>query len=78
MAPDVVNERGRMTTPGEERRLLDVGGPRLQRLIIAALDTACRRGELLALRWADVNLHGKELTLWAETAKGGDRRVLRV
>ena len=29
-------------------------GLRLQWLIIAALETGCRRGELLALRWADI------------------------
>ena len=50
----------------------------MQRLIIAALDTACRRGELLALRWADVDLDRKKLTVRAETAKDGDRRVLPV
>lgn len=35
-------------------------------------------GELLALRWADVNLDRKELMVRAETAKDGDRRVLPV
>lgn len=76
--PDIVNEHGRLTEPGEERRLLAAAGVRLQWLITAALETACRRGELLALRWADVNLDRKELTVRAETAKDGDRRVLPV
>ena len=63
---------------GEERRLLAVVGPHIQGLIIAALETACRRGELLALQWADMNLDRKELTVRAETAKDGDRRVLPI
>jgi integrase len=77
-APDVVDDKGRLVVPGEERRLLAVAGVRLQNLIIAALETACRRGELLALTWADVNLERKELTVRAETAKDDDRRVLPI
>ena len=41
-----------MKEPGEERRLLAAAGPRLQNLIIAALETCCRRGELLRLSGA--------------------------
>jgi integrase len=49
---------------------------RLQNLIIAALETACRRGELLSLQWRDVNLERGELTIRAEKAKDRDTRVL--
>lgn len=35
--------------------------PRLQRLIIAALETGCRLGELLKLQWQDVDLDRREL-----------------
>ena len=52
LVPDVVDDQGRVTQPGEERRLLAVSSPWLQRPIIAALETCCRRGELLSL-------HGK-------------------
>lgn len=78
LAPDVVDAQGKLTAPGDERRLLAAAGPRLQGIIIAALETACRRGELLALTWADVNLDRRELAIRAETAKDGDRRVLPI
>ena len=58
LAPDGVDDRGRVTAPDEERRRLSVAGVRL-RLIIAALETACRLGELLALTWGDVNTGGR-------------------
>ena len=49
-----------------------------QRLIIAALDTACRRGELLALQWSDVSLAKGEIAIRAENAKTKRRRVLPI
>ena len=71
-SPDVVDQpRPGETEPGEERRLLPPLDVRLQWLIIAALETACRLGELLSLTWADINLDRKELTVRAETAKDG-------
>ena len=78
LQPDVLDEKGRVKTPGEERRLLAVAGPWLQRLIIAALDTGCRRGELLALQWSDVSLAKGEITIRAENAKTKRRRVLPI
>jgi integrase len=78
LLPDIVDDRGHVREPGEERRLLAAAGARLQWLIIAALETACRLGELLALTWADVTLERRELTVRAETAKDNDRRVLPI
>ena len=58
-----IAQRRRRVSPAEEKALLDAAakvtrgaGKRLQWLVIAALETGCRRGELLALIWADVNL----------------------
>ena len=78
LTPDAVDKDGHITEPGEERRLLAAANPWLQRLIIAALDTGCRRGELLALRWSDVDLVRGELTVRAEQAKSGKARVLPI
>ena len=57
-----VAQRRRRVVPDVEQRLLDaVGtlrhgvGVRLQCLIIAAIETGCRRAELLAAQWMDVN-----------------------
>lgn len=44
-------------------------------LVLTALHTGCRRGELFKLRWADVNLAGHpQLTVRARTAKSGKTR----
>lgn len=46
----------------EARRLLEViGGERLEALYVLALTTGLRRGELLALRWDDVDLGSRQL-----------------
>jgi integrase len=52
--------------------------PQLQRLIIAALETACRPGELLNLRWADVDLKRRELHVRAQHPKNREQRTLPI
>jgi integrase len=78
LVPDLFDEKGKLVQPGEERRLLDKAGPWLQRLIIAALETGCRRGELLSLQWRDVDLIRGELTIRAENAKDNESRHLPI
>ncbi len=56
-------KRERILTREEERRLLDACSvthrAHLRPIVIAAIDTGMRRGELLSLRWQDLNLeHG--------------------
>jgi hypothetical protein len=43
--------RERRLEGDEERRLLDAAGPHLRAVIETALETGCRRGEILALQW---------------------------
>lgn len=43
-------------------------------LVLTALHTGCRRGELLALRWQDVDLKAKRLTVRGATAKNAKTR----
>jgi integrase len=76
LVPDVLDDKGKVKQPGEERRLLGKAGEWLQRLIIAALETGLRRGELLSLRWADVSLTREQLTVRAETSKTRTMRQL--
>jgi integrase len=71
-------KRSRRLEPDEEGRLLAAAAPHLQRLIIGALETGARRGELLALRWADVNMQRREITLRAETTKTKTGRVVPI
>lgn len=70
--------RRRRLEGDEEARLLAVAGAHLQRIIIAALETTCRRGELLKLQWKDVDLKRRELTIRAENAKDAETRVLPI
>jgi integrase len=78
-------QRTRRITPDQETALLKVAGAlsrgagvRLSGLIVAALETGCRRGELLALRWADVDLDRHELVVRGETAKDNETRVVPI
>jgi integrase len=65
-------ERDRVMSLEEEQRLLGVCVDRkahLRPLIIAAVDTGMRRGELFKLRWRDVNLGTREILIQASNAK---------
>jgi len=60
--PKVHTEEVTPLTRGEARRLLQtVRGDRLEALYVTALHTGLRQGELLALRWDDVDLEGRTL-----------------
>jgi integrase len=76
LVPDVYDAAGTLTEPGEERRLLAAAGPHLSALIIAALETCCRIGELLSLQWKEVRFDLNALHLPAEKTKA--RRARRV
>jgi integrase len=45
-------------------------------LVLLALGTGCRRGELFDLRWRDVDLPGRRLTVRGASAKSGSSRVI--
>jgi len=71
-------QRHRRLAPGEEGALLAAVPAHLQRLIIAAIETGCRRGELLSLTWANVSIERREITIRAERSKTRTYRVLPV
>ncbi len=62
--------RGRAPLPEREGDLLD----HLRPLVMVALNTGLRRGELLGLTWDSVNFPAKILTVTAATAKSGHTR----
>ena len=76
--PDTVDDKGKVTAEGEERHLLAAASPWLQRLILAALETGCRCGELLALTWGDVNLTRGEIVIHGATTKTGTSRQVPI
>jgi integrase len=55
---------------------LPVGGygDHLTPIVLLAMNTGLRKGELLALMWSDINLTSGVLTIRAETAKSGKER----
>jgi integrase len=71
-------QRTRRLEPGEEEALLRAAASHLQALIIAALETCCREGELLGLRWGDVSLSRGEIVLSAERTKDRETRIIPV
>ncbi|MDG2008568.1 MAG: site-specific integrase, partial [Candidatus Binatia bacterium] len=68
------NERERYLEPQEEARLLMALDPRVVDLVKLALLTGCRRGELLALKWPDIDLRKRELRV--REAKSGTGRTI--
>ena len=72
------NLRHRRLTSDEEQRLMPVAADHLKPIIITALDTGMRRGEMLALTWADVDARPGWLRLRGETTKSGKTRWVPV
>jgi len=76
--PSISNARSRRLSPEEEQRLLnacDAGRTTcLKPLLIVAVETGMRRGELLGLTWADIDLDRRVARL-ALTKNGTAREV---
>lgn len=62
--------RGKRPLPEREGDLLD----HLRPMVVTALNTGLRRGELLGLTWGNVDFSAKLLTVEAATAKSGHTR----
>lgn len=60
----------------EEELLLQAAASHLKRIIIAALDTGMRRGELLTQRWEDIDFFRRVLVVTkSKTAEGESREI---
>lgn len=74
--------RARRLQPGEEERLIKVAAPHLRALIIAALSTGCRVGELLTLQWGDVQVDDRDefrtIVLRASKTKTATTRIVPI
>jgi len=70
------NTRDRWLTVEEEQRLLQAVSPWLRDVIIFALNTGMRMGEILALTWAGVDLFRRTVTVFR--SKNGERRTIPI
>ena len=70
------NRRNRRVSSEEEDRLLAAAPVHLRALMILALDTGVRAGEMLALRVRDADVERGEITLRAPTTKSGKTRTV--
>lgn len=70
-AADEVQRQRILTRDEEERLLAACEGPRrhLRSILICALDTGMRKGELFKLRWAEVDLIGRIIRIQAFNTK---------
>lgn len=68
----VNNEIIRWLTPDEERRLLGASPNWLKEIIVFALNTGLRQGEILELIWNQVDLSKKTFTILEQKNKGKD------
>jgi len=72
------NKRRRRISEQEEAALLANASPCLRSMIIAALDTGMRRGEMLALRFGDIDWQARRIVLRGATTKSRKTRVVPI
>ena len=78
-APPMAHHEMRTLSPEEARRFLDAAaGDRLEALYVLALTTGMRQGELFRLRWQDVDLEGRTLSVRGETKTAKSRRQVQL
>ncbi len=69
-------QRQRFLTEEEEQSLLGACRPDLRRVVLFALHTGMRRGEIMNLRWTDVDAQNGVVTIPAARAKGRHDRFV--
>ena len=76
-APRPAYKEMRTLSAKETRRLLDVArGDRLEALYVLAVHTGMRQGELLALKWSDVDLENATISIRRTITKSGTHLLL--
>jgi integrase len=66
----------RVLSQDEEQKLIDAAAPHFKPLIIVAINTGMRRGEILALQWEQVDLHSQTITI--KQSKNGKVRHIPI
>jgi integrase len=70
------NRRNRYLSLEEETRLLSVCSPYLRRVVLFALHTGMRRGEILGLRWQEIDSQNSVVIIPGTRAKGKRDRYI--
>ncbi|MCM8772762.1 MAG: tyrosine-type recombinase/integrase [Candidatus Omnitrophica bacterium] len=63
------NQRVRYLTENEAKTLIDLSPEPLKGIIIIALNTGMRQGEILNLKWKDIDFKEKIITIWDTKSK---------
>ncbi len=74
----VEQPKQRVLTPDEETKLLDASPAHLKPILIMALNTGMRKGEILGLEWNRVDLEGREITLLCTNTKSKRGREIPI
>ncbi|MGE5446700.1 MAG: tyrosine-type recombinase/integrase [Ignavibacteriales bacterium] len=72
------NQVERILTPEEEERLLNYSSPYLRPILICALNTGMRKGEILTLKWSNVDLEINVITLEHTNTKNKKMRRIPI
>ncbi len=72
------NQIERILTPEKEERLLNSSSPELRAILVCALNTGMRKGEILTLRWTNVDLENNVITLEHTNTKSKEMRRIPV
>ncbi len=72
------NRVERILTPDEEERLLNSSSPYLRPILICALNTGMRKGEILTLKWSNVDLMNDIITLEHTNTKSKKMRRIPI
>lgn len=74
----VNNQIERILTLEEQERLLSCSAPHLKPIIITALTTGMRKGEILSLTWEDVNFNNNLITIRHTISKSKKTRLVPI
>lgn len=72
------NQVERILSPEEEERLLACSSPQLSAILICALNTGMRKGEIISLKWSNVDLDNNVITLEATNTKSKKGRKIPI
>lgn len=72
------NRRTRVLSLEEETRLFSTAKPPHDLILMMALDTGMRRGEIMSLKWPAVRLNDGIIVVRSEDTKSGESRIIPI